>query len=70
MTLTNQSEVPMPAGLGWHPYFAKRPGSHLRFAADGRIAYHRDYWDAAEEVYEKVPLLGGLLRRIKRRLQV
>jgi hypothetical protein len=44
--------------------------SHLRFAADGRIAYHRDYWDAAEEVYEKVPLLGGLLRRIKRRLQV
>lgn len=44
--------------------------SHLRFAADGRIAYHRDYWDAAEEVYEKVPLLGGLLRWIKRRLQV
>ena len=36
MTLTNQSEVPMPAGLGWHPYFVKRPGSHLRFAAAGR----------------------------------
>ena len=36
MTLTNQSETPMPAGLGWHPYFAKRPGSHLRFAAAGR----------------------------------
>jgi len=44
--------------------------SHLRFAADGRIAYHRDYWDAAEEVYEKIPLLGGLLRWIKRRLRV
>ncbi len=44
--------------------------SHLRFAADGRIAYHRDYWDAAEEFYEKLPLLGGLLRLIKRRLKV
>ncbi|MCV2370330.1 nuclear transport factor 2 family protein [Roseateles oligotrophus] len=44
--------------------------SHLRFAADGRIAYHRDYWDAAEEFYEKLPLLGGLLRLIKRRLTV
>ena len=44
--------------------------SHLRFASDGRIAYHRDYWDAAEEFYEKLPLLGGLLRLIKRRLKV
>lgn len=44
--------------------------SHLRFAADGRVAYHRDYWDAAEEVYEKLPVLGGILRRIKRRLRV
>lgn len=44
--------------------------SHLRFAADGRIAQHRDYWDAAEELYEKLPLLGALLRWIKRRLKV
>jgi steroid delta-isomerase len=44
--------------------------SHLRFGPDGRIAYHRDYWDAAEEFYEKLPLLGGLLRLIKRRLRV
>jgi ketosteroid isomerase-like protein len=44
-------------------------GSHLRFASDGRIAYHRDYWDAAEEFYEKLPLLGALLRWIKRRLK-
>jgi len=44
--------------------------SHLRFAKDGRIAEHRDYWDAAEEFYEKLPLLGSLLRWIKRRLSV
>ncbi|MEJ6005919.1 nuclear transport factor 2 family protein [Paucibacter sp. AS339] len=44
--------------------------SHLRFAPDGRVAYHRDYWDAAEEFYEKLPLLGAVLRLIKRKLKV
>lgn len=43
--------------------------SHLRFAPDGRIAFHRDYWDAAGELYERIPVLGGLMRTIKRRLQ-
>ena len=42
--------------------------SHLRFAPDGRVNYHHDYWDAAEQVYERVPLLGGLLRLLRRRL--
>ena len=44
-----------------------RGGSHLHIAADGRIAMHRDYWDAAEELYEKLPVLGGLMRWLKRR---
>lgn len=43
--------------------------SHLRFAPDGRVIYHRDYWDAAEELWEKLPLLGGLLRLLKKRLR-
>ena len=42
-------------------------GSHLRFAADGRIEMHRDYWDAAEELYEKLPAVGALMRWLKRR---
>ena len=46
-----------------------RGASHLRFAPDGRIDFHRDYWDAAEELYEKVPVLGALMRAIKRRLK-
>ena len=41
--------------------------SHLRFGADGRVAMHRDYWDAAEELYEKLPLIGALMRWLKRR---
>jgi ketosteroid isomerase-like protein len=44
-----------------------RGGSHLRFGADGRITEHRDYWDAAEELYEKLPVLGPLMRWLKRR---
>jgi steroid delta-isomerase len=44
-----------------------RGGSHLKYAADGRIAWHRDYWDAAEELYEKLPGLGALMRWLKRR---
>jgi steroid delta-isomerase len=42
--------------------------SHLYFAADGRINYHRDYWDTAEELYAKLPLIGGLMRFLARRL--
>lgn len=42
-------------------------GSHLRLAADGRIARHRDYWDATD-LYEKLPLLRGLMRWLKRRV--
>ncbi len=41
--------------------------SHLRFAPDGRVIYHRDYWDAAEELYEKLPLVGSLMRWLKKR---
>lgn len=44
-----------------------RGATHLRFAADGRIAMHRDYWDAAEELYEKLPALGALMRWLRRR---
>ena len=43
-----------------------RGASHLKFASDGRINIHRDYWDAAEELYEKLPLVGSLMRWLKR----
>jgi len=43
-----------------------RGANHLRFAADGRANFHRDYWDAAEELYEKLPLLGSFMRWLKR----
>lgn len=44
-----------------------RGATHVRFAADGRVALHRDYWDAAEELYEKLPAVGAAMRWLKRR---
>jgi steroid Delta-isomerase len=44
-----------------------RGATHIQFAADGRVVLHRDYWDAAEELYEKLPVLGSLMRWLKRR---
>jgi len=31
------------------------------------VSLHRDYWDAAEELYEQIPVLGGFMRWLKRR---
>ncbi len=44
--------------------------TELRFDAAGRVVEHIDHWDAAEQLYEKIPVLGSLLRLIKRRLHV
>lgn len=52
--------------LGRGESFVLRGVSHLRFAADGRVAHHRDYWDAAEELYQKLPGLGLLMRALRR----
>ncbi|TAM52648.1 MAG: nuclear transport factor 2 family protein [Burkholderiaceae bacterium] len=44
-----------------------RGASHLVLDAQGLITLHRDYWDAAEELYEKLPVVGGAMRWLKRR---
>lgn len=36
MDVTNRAPQVQPAGLGWHPYFHKRPGSHLQVDVAGR----------------------------------
>ena len=44
-----------------------RGASHLQLTDTGLIAQHRDYWDAAEELYEKLPVVGNLMRWLKKR---
>jgi steroid delta-isomerase len=53
---------PLPAGPR-----CIRGCTHVRFDEVGRVAWHRDYWDAAEELYEKLPLVGAAARLLRRR---
>ena len=43
-----------------------RGASHQVLNEHGLITLHRDYWDAAEELYEKLPGVGALMRWLKR----
>jgi limonene-1,2-epoxide hydrolase len=46
------------------------PGmTHLRFDVDGRIVYHRDYWDGSGALAEFVPLVGPILRQVRARME-
>lgn len=43
------------------------PGAtHLTFDAQGKVTQHRDYWDAAEELYARLPVLKWLMRGLAR----
>ena len=42
--------------------------SEVMFTPYGLVASHRDFWDAAENIYEQVPVLGSILRMIKKKL--
>ena len=44
-------------------------GSTIWFWCRWRVVEHRDYWDAAEQLYEKLPLIGGVLRLLKRSMR-
>ena len=41
--------------------------SHITFGQDGLVCTHRDYWDAAEELFQKLPIIGGLFKVLRRR---
>lgn len=42
--------------------------SVVTFDPDGKVVAHIDHWDAARAFYERLPLIGWLLRRIRARL--
>jgi steroid Delta-isomerase len=44
--------------------------THFELNDAGLITLHRDYWDAAQELYEKIPVLGSVLRWIRSQLAV
>ena len=42
LSLTNHADMPMPAGLGLHPYLRRRPETRVRFAAGSAVAVGAD----------------------------
>ena len=63
------------AWLSWHFLIDRPEGSwtirgatYLQYDPAGRIKQHRDYWDPAEELYARLPILGTLMRWLTRRL--
>lgn len=44
--------------------------SRIRFAEDGRVYEHIDYWDAATNFYERLPIIGWLLAKLRGRLAI
>jgi hypothetical protein len=42
--------------------------SEIRFDLAGKVTSHIDHWDAAEQFYEKLPVLGWVLRKIRARM--
>lgn len=43
------------------------PGASIIRFSD-RVHYHRDYFDLGAMIYERVPVLGGMVRAVKSRL--
>jgi limonene-1,2-epoxide hydrolase len=42
--------------------------SEVIFNDDGKAIYHKDFWDSSSAVYEKIPLLGSVLKMIKQKI--
>ena len=51
-------------------FFYLCPVGIVKFAPDGRISEHIDHWDAAAQFYERIPVLGWLIRKVRRRLEL
>lgn len=43
--------------------------SVLKFGANDKVIYHRDYFDAGSMIYEHVPVIGFFVRKIKHSLE-
>ena len=44
--------------------------SEVAFDAEGRVLSHIDHWDASTQFYARLPVVGSLIRLVRRRLAV
>jgi len=43
--------------------------SQVRFDAQGKVAFHQDFWDSGKNIYGKIPIVGGLIHTIRNRMK-
>jgi ketosteroid isomerase-like protein len=49
--------------------FVVHGATRFGFDHDGRVTEHRDYWDPAEELWQKLPVIGAPVAWLRRRFQ-
>lgn len=43
--------------------------SQIRFNREGKVEFHQDFWDAGKNFFGHLPLLGGGIELVRKRLQ-
>lgn len=43
--------------------------SQVRFNAAGQVAFHQDFWDSGKHIYGQIPLVGGIIQKIRGRME-
>lgn len=66
ITWSLEGKLPRLGGRNWRV----QGSSLLTFDADGLLLAHVDYWDAAGQLYELLPVVGPVARYLRRRLRV
>jgi len=49
--------------------FTIEGNSIIRFNLEGKAVYHRDYFDLGAFIYEKIPVIGFFIEKIKKNLE-
>jgi len=43
--------------------------SQVRFAKDGKVAFHQDFWDSGKNIYAQIPIVAGFISIIRNRMK-
>lgn len=44
--------------------------SEIKISDSGLISYHRDYWDVSSTIYERIPVIGYILKKLRKRIAI
>jgi hypothetical protein len=43
--------------------------SHVRLNSAGQVTMHQDFWDSGFNIYGQIPVVGGIIETIRRRIE-